>query len=108
MKLSEVEERAMYQEIQDQLLEFVAKNLLEIEAMVLVQLKDQLGFGEKRLVRFYENMNPTIYDLMVREIKYSKGAKPPSHVEKLKEYGIDLEALCLAREERLKEDVSND
>ena len=55
VKFTKVEKEAMNREIEDQLLEFVGNNLLEIEALMMVQLREQLGFGKKRLKRFYTN-----------------------------------------------------
>lgn len=62
------EREAMKREVKNQLLEFMAENLLEIEAIFLMQLKEQLGFGKKRLRKFYDNFNPTIYELMIKHL----------------------------------------
>jgi hypothetical protein len=108
VKLTPGEERAMYKEIEDQLLEFVCDNLLEIEAMMLMQLREQLGFGKKRLTRFYDNFDPTIYDLMVRKIKYENGEKPQPSIERLKAIGVDIDQLALIREKRNLEAKENE
>ena len=41
VKFTAAEQAAMNKEIEDQLLDFVAKNLLEIEALMMVLLREQ-------------------------------------------------------------------
>ena len=103
VKFTAAEQAAMNKEIEDQLLDFVAKNLLEIEALMMVQLREQLGFGKKRLKRFYTGFSPTIYDFMVRSIKYQEGGAEKSCIERLDDYGCPLEEWAIEREELLNE-----
>ena len=103
VKFSPTERAAMDREIEDQLLDFVAKNLLEIEAMIMVQLRGQLGFGKKRLKRFYMRFSPNIYDFMVRNLKYRSGCKPKTDIERLEEYGCNLEEWAIEREALINE-----
>lgn len=102
VKFTKTEQDAMNREIEDQLLEFVANNLLEIEALMLVQLREQLGFGKKRLKRFYTGFSPSIYDFMVNKIKYAEGGIQTSK-EKIEEYGCSLEEWALEREKLLND-----
>lgn len=97
VKFTAAEQAAMNKEIEDQLLDFVAKNLLEIEALMMVQLREQLGFGKKRLKRFYTGFSPTIYDFMVNRL-VEKGGGEPSSIEKLEAYGCSLEDWAIERE----------
>ena len=101
VKFTAAEQAAMNKEIEDQLLDFVAKNLLEIEALMMVQLREQLGFGKKRLKRFYTGFSPTIYDFMVRKIK--EGGENESCVKRLEAYGCSLEDWAVEREALLNE-----
>jgi len=101
VKFTPAEQAAMNKEIEDQLLDFVAKNLLEIEAMMMVQLKEQLGFGKKRLKRFYMGFTPNIYDFMVRKVKYSSD-ESKTEIQKLEDYGCPLEEWIIEREEQDK------
>jgi hypothetical protein len=103
VKFSPTERAAMDREIEDQLLDFVAKNLLEIEAMIMVQLREQLGFGKKRLKRFYMGFSPNIYDFTVRNLKYRSGGKPKTDIERLEEYGCNLEEWAIEREAAINE-----
>ena len=101
VKFTAAEQAAMNKEIEDQLLDFVAKNLLEIEALMMVQLREQLGFGKKRLKRFYTGFSPSIYDFMVSRIK--EGGDNKSCVERLGDYGCSLEDWALERETLLND-----
>ena len=102
VKFTAAEQAAMNKEIEDQLLDFVAKNLLEIEALMMVQLREQLGFGKKRLKRFYTGFSPTIYDFMVNRLVDKEGENK-SCVERLDDYGCPLEEWALERETLLND-----
>lgn len=101
VKFTAEEQKAMNEEIENQLLEFVGNNLLEIEALMMVQLREQLGFGKKRLKRFYTGFSPSIYDFMVRKIK--EGGENESCVKRLEDYGCSLEEWAVEREKLLNE-----
>lgn len=55
VQFSKKEQEAMDKEIRRQVGEQEQNFLLDYDCMVLYSLKTQLGFGEKRLKRFYEN-----------------------------------------------------
>ena len=100
VKFTAEEQKAMNEEIENQLLEFVGDNLLEIEALMMVQLREQLHFGKKRLKRFYMGFMPSIYDFMVNRIKEG-GDK--SSIERLSDYGVPIEEWALEREKLLND-----
>ena len=55
--MSAAEKKAMDMEIQRQLAEYDRKHIREIDALVLWELREQLGFGNKRLKKFYDNFS---------------------------------------------------
>lgn len=83
------EKKAMDMEIQRQLAEYTIKHELEINAIILWQLHEQLGLGPKRLKQFYDNFNPALKDLIKR---YDMDEEDQLWlcIRKLKDYGIDL------------------
>lgn len=64
--LTSAERKAMNMEIQRQLAEYVRKTQMEVDAIMLWQLHEQLGFGPKRLRQFYDNFAPAIDELLKR------------------------------------------
>ncbi len=60
------ERKAIDMAIQSQFAEYDRKHALEIDAMILWQLHEQLGFGVKRLKRFYDNFVPAMDELISR------------------------------------------
>ena len=64
--LTEKERKAMNMEIQRQLAEYDKKHEIEMEAIVLWELHEQLGFGAERLKRFYNNFAPSVQALIDR------------------------------------------
>lgn len=104
IKFTATEQAAMNKEIEDQLLDFVATNLLEIEALMMLQLREQLGFGKKRLKRFYNGFSPTIYDFMVQRLanpNFGVGLYTITNI--LDDYGCPLEEWALERENLLND-----
>lgn len=63
---------------------------LEIDALVLWVLHEQLGWGEKRLRRFYDNFADEI-DALVQRYQMDEEDKVWLCTQKLKDYGIDIE-----------------
>lgn len=88
--LTSAEKKAMDLEIQRQLAEYDAKHILEIDAIILWQLHKQLGFGLKRLKRFFDTFNPAI-DALIKRYELEDGDQVWLCTHQLKEYGIDLE-----------------
>lgn len=92
-ELTAAERKAMNMEIQRQLAEYTRAHELEIDALILWQLHEQLGFGPKRLKRFYDNFAPAIKDLINR-YEMDDSDQVRLCTKKLKdELGLDLELM---------------
>lgn len=88
--LTAAEKKAMNMEIQRQLVEYERKHTIELEAIILWVLHEQLGFGEKRLRRFHDGFTPEVEALLKRyEMDDSDDAWLCTR--KLKDMGIDIE-----------------
>lgn len=88
--LTSAEKKAMDMEIQRQLAEYDREHALEIDAVILWELRKQFGFGPKRLRRFYDNFTSALDALLKRyELEDSDQVWLCTH--QLKEAGIDLE-----------------
>lgn len=86
------EQKAMNIEIEKQLAEHTRRHAIEIESMVLLVLHEQFGFGLTRLMRFSENFEPHLENLIAKyEMDDTDKAWLCTH--KLKEYGIDVEKI---------------
>lgn len=88
--LTSAEKKAMDMEIQRQLAEYDRKHVLEIDALILWVLHEQLGWGEKRLRRFYDHFADEI-DALILRYQMDEDDKVWLCTHKLKEAGIDLE-----------------
>lgn len=88
--LTAAEKKAMDMEINRQIVEADRRYTDDIDAMVLYTLRVHLGFGVKRLRRFYEAFSAE-HDRLVQHYEM-----PDDYVwlckEKLKEIGVDIEA----------------
>jgi len=84
------EKKAIDMEIQRQLAEYDRRNALEIDAMILWQLHKQLGFGVKRLKRFYDNFALAM-DALIKRYEIEDSDKLWICTYKLKEIGVDIE-----------------
>lgn len=70
--MSAAEKKAMDMEIQRQLAEYDRKHIREIDALVLWELREQLGFGNKRLKKFYDNFSRGI-EALIRRYEMEQG-----------------------------------
>lgn len=88
--LTNAEKKAMELEIMREIAEHDRKHEIEIDALILWQLHEQLGFGPKRLKQFYDRFVPAIDELITR---YEKGDSDLCWLctYKLKEIGVDIE-----------------
>lgn len=88
--LTAVEKKAMDMEINRQIVEADRRYTDDIDAMVLYTLRVHLGFGVKRLRRFYEAFSAE-HDRLIQHYEM-----PDDYVwlckEKLKEIGVDVGA----------------
>lgn len=89
-ELSAAERKALNMEVQRQLADYNRKNQLELQALILWQLHEQLGFGEKRLRRFYDIFDREL-DALIERYQLEASDKAWICTEQLKEIGIDLE-----------------
>lgn len=62
--LTSAEKKAMNMEIERQLAEYTRKHEVELNAMILYVLHEQLGFGEQRLRRFFDRFSVEISALV--------------------------------------------
>ena len=88
--LSAAEKKAMNLEIKRQLAKYDAKHKLELQALVLWQLHEQFGFGEKRLKRFYNNFDASI-EALIGRYQLEDTDSIWLCTLKLKDIGIDIE-----------------
>lgn len=88
--MSAAEKKAMDMEIQRQLAEYDRKHIREIDALVLWELREQFGFGNKRLKKFYDNFSRSI-EALVNRYEMEQGDDVWLCTYKLKEIGCDLE-----------------
>ena len=84
------ERKAVDMEVKRQLADHIRKCTMEIDALFLWTLHEELGFGPKRLKEFYDKFMPALNDMTNR---YEMGQDDATWLctYKLKEYGIDLE-----------------
>lgn len=87
--LSAAEKKAMDIEIRRQLSEYTKKHEQELAAVVLWELHAQLGFGNDRLKKFYDNFIPALDDL-IKRYEMENGDEAWLCTQKLKDYGFDI------------------
>ena len=95
-QLTAAEKKAMDIEIQKGLAEYDEKHAMEIDAMILWQLHEQLGFGKKRLERFYKKWVPAYRGLIKRYEMEEEADAIWLFTHKLKDLDVDIEALSKA------------
>lgn len=91
MDLSSAEEKALNIEIQKKYAEYDRKNAIEVDAIAMVVLHEQFGFGAERLKKFYLAIKPEI-DKLVSRYEMEEGDAIWLCTNKLKGIGVDLEA----------------
>lgn len=99
-QMTSSEQKAMEMEIRRQLSEFDKKHTLELDSLILWSLHEQLGFGPKRLKRFYEQFHVILDELSERYEMDTNSDKIWLCTHKLKEYGIDIAEWDAERQER--------
>ena len=89
-ELTAAEKKAMNMEIERQLAEFTRKHAVEIEALVLRQIRRKLGYGEKRLREFFDTFDDDLEKLCMY---YDMGDEDKAWLctKELKEEGFDVE-----------------
>lgn len=88
-QLSAAEKKALDMEIKRQLAEYDTKHKLELQALFLWTIHEQLGFGEKRLRQLYDIFDKALDELIDR---YSLEESDSAWLctLKLREHGIDI------------------
>ena len=89
--LTNAQKKAMDIELRKAMAECDRENTMAIDAIVLWELHDQLGFGAKRLRDFYDRLGPNL-DELIRHYELGEGDQAWICIHKLKEIGVDLEA----------------
>ena len=87
--LTAAEKKAMDIEIKRQLAEYERNHAIELEAIILWVLHEQLGFGEKRLRRFHDGFAPEI-DALLKRYEMDDADETWLCMKKLKDVGIDI------------------
>ena len=89
--LTAAEKKAINIEVQKRLVEHTVKHALEIDALFLWYLHEELGFGIKRLKKVFFGFAPKIDELCDRYEMHDEGDDIWLCTQKLKELGVDLE-----------------
>ena len=83
------ESKALNMEIRREMADFAEGHRMELQAMILWELHEQLGLGPERLWRFYSSFDKNLDQLVARyEMEDSDDVWLVT--KKLNEYGIDL------------------
>lgn len=91
------EKKAMDIEIKKELAEYTRKHEVEVNAMILYVLHEQLGFGEQRLKKFFDRFSVEINEL-VRRYEMDDEDAEWLCTRKLLDMGIDVAKWCAAAE----------
>lgn len=87
-QMTSQEKQAMHKEIKRQLLKMDEEHANDVDAAILYTLHITLGFGKKRLRRFFDNFHKTMLDL---ETYYEMPNDSPWLCRrKLKDIGVDV------------------
>lgn len=86
--LTSAEKKAMNMEIERQLAEYTRKHEVELNAMILYVLHEQLGFGEQRLRKFFDRFSVEI-DALVKYYEMDDEDAEWLCTRKLLDMGID-------------------
>lgn len=90
VELTAAEQKAFDMEARRRLADHMRKHTLEIEAIVMRQLRRCTGWGEIRLKRFYDGFDDELYKLVDR-YEMSDMDAPWLCTRELKEEGFDIE-----------------
>lgn len=88
--LTAAEKKALHMEIHRQVAEFDRENQVNVEACILWALHELLGFGPKRLRRFYLGFI-RYYSALLDHYEMEDGNAYLA-LRALKDYGVDVEA----------------
>lgn len=97
MELTAKERKAMDMEINRQIAEFEKKHAVDLEILILYVVRSHLGFGKKRLRRFYEAFSKE-HDALIARYEMSETDNVWLADMKLKEIGVDVAVWAAGRE----------
>lgn len=100
--LTAAEKKAMDIEIRKCMADYTNNNLMEMDAIILWILHEQLGFGEKRLRKFYDNFHVELKALTDRY--EMDGEEVYLCQKKLKDIGIDIDKWHKEKTKRLEKE----
>lgn len=89
VEFSAKEKKAMDKEILRQCAEIDRKNVNEMDALILWLLHEKLGFGKKRLRRFYDWFH-TEFEALMKRYELDEEDTVWLCTKKLLDYGIDI------------------
>lgn len=89
-KLTNAEQKAMEMEIRRAWAEYTRKHEVEIEALVIRQLRRHTGWGETRLKRFYDGFADNLNSL-VSAYEMSENDAPWLCTQELLKEGFDID-----------------
>lgn len=92
-KPSKAEQKALDREINRQISQNIEGLKVNLLALILWQLHEQLGFGKKRLLRFHDKFIPALNELQEYYDMYSGDDTDWLCKRKLKEIGVDVDEL---------------
>lgn len=88
--LTSAEKKALDIEVRRQIADYDRRNSMEIDAIFLWQLHEQLGFGPKRLRDFFDKFRPAI-DALLERYELSESDEVWIQTRELRDIGVDLE-----------------
>ena len=93
-KLTNREQKALDDEINRQLAGYVANMSVDLQAAILLQLHEQLGFGKKRILRFAKGYQEKLNELQAfYEMRDGKDTDFLYRYKLKNEVGINVEEL---------------
>lgn len=87
--LTKDEKKGLDIELKKELAEYDQKHAAELDAFILWELHTQLGFGKKRLKRFFDKFDPAM-QTMIEHYCMNGSDREWLCTEKLKEIGVDI------------------
>ena len=103
-RFTAAEKKALDMETRRQFAEYARKHELEMEALVIWQLRQIMGWGETRLKRFYDQFDIAL-DRLIEHYEAGSDDVQWLCTKKLKDEGIDLEAWRREKYPNLKYEV---
>ena len=93
-QMTVAQQRAMDAEIDRQIAVNLEAVRVNLEALILWNLREQLGFGKKRLKRFHDAFAPALREMQDFYAMHDDRAQEWLCKRKLRDIGVDVEELC--------------